>query len=80
MARVKLSREKRRQLIAQAAYRIARDDGVYNVTHGSVAAECEAQTSKHTVKQYFPKKSDLLLAAVELDVTGLIAAQVAKMG
>jgi AcrR family transcriptional regulator len=79
VTQVRLSREKRRQLLIEAAERVARQHGVYNVTHRSVANECVVQTSIITVKKYFPTKAEILAAVAERDVTGLVAAEIEGM-
>lgn len=80
VTRVRLSRDQRRRLLIEAAERVARQHGVYNVTHRSVADECVVQTSTITVKKYFPTKAEILAAVAERDVTGLLAADIGNMG
>lgn len=60
MARyTKLTGDERRSLIVTAAVDVANKEGLAEVTYEKVARRCAVQTSKHTVKHYFPLKSRL---------------------
>jgi len=73
--RTKLAPEQRRNVIVQAAVRIGLAEGITAVTHSGVAKRCVVQTSKETVKYYFPVKADLWAAAVAADETGTLREQ-----
>ncbi len=56
---VKLPISGRQFVILQAAERIARERGMWAVTHGAVAKRCTVPTSKSTVKYYYGTKGAL---------------------
>lgn len=56
---IRLTADERREIIAQAIDKLAREIGKYNLTHDNVAAACSVDTSRHTVKHYFRTKQKL---------------------
>ncbi len=56
---VRLTAEHRINVIVNAILEVANTLGVSEVTHDAVADSCVAETTRHTVKHYFPKKDDL---------------------
>lgn len=76
---VRLNEEQRRNVITTAALRIARDNGIWAVTHETVAKRCTVVTSPHTVKHYFPRKEDLWEAAIAADDSGRLRAQMGEL-
>lgn len=68
----KLTSEQRRAVIVTAGLRVARDHGLWSVTHSSVARRCTVPTSAPTVKLYFGTKQSLWAAITEADDTGEI--------
>jgi len=69
----KLTSEQRRAVIVMAGLRVARDHGLWSVTHSSVAKRCTVPTSAPTVKMYFGTKAALWSALIDADDTGEIA-------
>lgn len=63
----RLQPDQRRTVIITAAVREAKDKGLVNVTHGSVAKRCTLQTSAHTVRHYFETQTQLWLAIIEAE-------------
>ena len=63
---IRLSSEQRRQVILDAIKTLAETEGVYNITYDNVAAACEVETSRHTVKHYFKTKTLLHNTAEKL--------------
>jgi len=64
----RLEPDVRRGIIIAAAVRDAqRNGGMFNITHGTVAAACPIETSKSTVLRYFPLLRDLYNAVCDAD-------------
>ena len=64
--RVRLEHLQRKQVIDDAILRVARDKGLFNVTHGNVAERCTVQTSISGMKAFYRTKRDLLQAAINM--------------
>lgn len=62
---MRLKPDTRRSVIITAAVREARDKGLVNVTHGSVAKRCVVVTSSHLVRHYFSTQEVLWRAVIE---------------
>lgn len=77
--RVKLEPDQRRNVIVTAAVRIGLDKGLVAINHGDVAKRCSVETSKETVKYYFPTKADLWGAAIAADDTCALRDQEAQI-
>lgn len=52
---MKLPATARRNIILDAAIRVANRDGLLRVTWNAVATECEMETSDRTVRAYFQR-------------------------
>jgi DNA-binding transcriptional regulator YbjK len=76
----RLTDEQRRNVIVTAAVRLARDEGLAYVTHGSVAKRCSIPTSVSTVRRYFPRKEELLKAVLTETDDPLVHSVAAAMG
>lgn len=76
----KLTNEQRRAVIVAAALRVARDAGIWAVTHGTVAKRCVVPTSAATVRYYFATKDDLWRITIAADTTGAARKQAEEMG
>ena len=59
---IRLTHDQRRIIILDAAVKVAKEQGVYMVTHEKVAKECAVPTSKPTVRKMFPTKLKLWTA------------------
>lgn len=78
---INLTAEQRREIILVAAFRIATENGIWAVSHGSVAKRCTVPTSSSTVKNYFPDKTALWIATWEhSDRDEFIAGQMRQLG
>jgi AcrR family transcriptional regulator len=80
MGMTRLTDEQRRNVIVTAAVRLARDEGLAYVTHGSVAKRCSIQTSVSTVRRYFPRKEALWDAVLIETDDPLVHSVAASMG
>lgn len=49
----------RRQIILDAAIRVANRDGLLRTYWTNVAPECEVETSASTIRSYFPRLAEL---------------------
>jgi hypothetical protein len=63
---MKLPATTRRNIILDAAIRVANRDGLLRVTWNTIATECSTETTDRTVRAYFPRYS-LLWDAVAAD-------------
>lgn len=78
---INLTAEQRREIILVAAYRIATENGIWAVNHGSVSKRCTIPTSPSTVKNYFPDKAALWVATWKhSDKDESIAEQMRQLG
>lgn len=60
MSYKRLTPDERREVILKGAAAVAaREQSVMALTRQNVADACEVQTSKETVKKYFPRLADL---------------------
>ncbi len=67
MQRIRLKPKARKVLIIDAAVKIAKSDGIYNVNHNTVSDACEITTGASLVRHYFPTLNDLLVAVSSRD-------------
>lgn len=77
---MKLTNEQRRSMILTAAVRIVRDNGLWAVSHGTVAKRCVAPTSERTVRRIMGDKDALWAAVIEADDSGKARMEAAGMG
>jgi DNA-binding transcriptional regulator YbjK len=68
MTSVRLTKDQRRSVIEQAAVKVANEDGLTAVNFNTVAEACGAETSKWTVKYYYPTKAALLSLVLSTDL------------
>jgi AcrR family transcriptional regulator len=61
---MRLEPDQRRAVIITAAVRIARSDGFTAISHSLVAKRCTVETSKATVKHYFPDRNSIWHAVI----------------
>lgn len=61
----RLDPDERRAVIVSALVTLAREHGVMQLDHMSVANYCEIETSDATVRRYFHTIGDLRRAAIE---------------
>lgn len=59
----RLDPEVRRKIVLNAAVKLARENRVEGFTQQDVADACEVETTRETVKRYFPTIADLRKAA-----------------
>ena len=78
--RLNLPAEVRRGIILDAAVKVAHRDGLHEVNADSVAKECEIETKRYSVKQYFPNRNVLWTATVEHDRTDALVEQAKTLG
>lgn len=77
----RLEADKRKALILSAAITVANNDGLGRVNFDSVSAACRVETSRHTVKHYFPTKAELVAAVIKDDrVTRRVLDTASAMG
>lgn len=63
----KLPRQIREALVLEAAVSLATTSGVFNLTFESVGKACDPVCSERTVRDYFPRKTDLFRAVIAAD-------------
>lgn len=76
----KLTADERKAVILTAGLRVARDTGLWSVTHSSVAKRCVVPTSAPTVKAYYATKRDLWSSIIDADDTGALRDAARELG
>ena len=65
---MRMQPDNRKAMILATAVRVANGPKqLAGVTHGAVTKDCVIQTSKRTVRRYFPQQRDLWLAVYNAD-------------
>lgn len=76
----RLAPDNRRAVIVTAAIRIAETQGIWAVTHGSVAKRCVVPTAMRTVRHYFANRDELWRAVLEETKSEKVRQQAEEMG